>query len=111
MFKKGDLYYPTVEFQKKACLNDGKIYEQAERDPIKFWESLAEGLIWQKKWEKPFEHKPPYFQWFLGGKINITENIFKKENRDKVALIWQPEPEEEQPRVLTYGELFFVVCR
>ncbi|MBI4101578.1 MAG: acetate--CoA ligase [Candidatus Nealsonbacteria bacterium] len=111
MIQKGDLYYPAEDFQKKACLNDKRIYEKAAKDPIKFWESLAKGLKWQKKWKKAFEHNPPYFKWFLEGKINITENIFGKKNRDEVALIWEPEPKEEGSRVFTYRELFSEVCR
>jgi acetyl-CoA synthetase len=105
MIKKGELYYPTEESKKEACMNDGKIYEKAAKDPIKFWEDLAKGLIWQKKWKKAFEHSPPCFQWFLGGKINITENIFKKINNEP-ALIWEPEPINETPKVFTYEELF-----
>lgn len=86
-------------------MNDKKIYEKANKDPIKFWEGLAKGLNWQKKWNKAFEHNPPYFKWFLGGKINITENIFSKKNQDKIALIWEPEPIGEEVKKITYGEL------
>ena len=114
MDKKGNLYYPSSEFKKKAWVNDDKIYKEAKRDPLKFWEKLAEELIWKKKWQKVFEHKPPYFQWFLGGKLNITENALDrhlKENREKTALIWEPEPLDEKPIILTYGELFSEVCR
>ncbi len=117
MIKKGDSYFPTKEFQKNAWVNDKKIYKEAAKDPIKFWEDLAEGLFWQKKWEKAFVHKPPYFQWFVGGKINITENIFEKNPlgfekiKNKPALIWEPEPIEEKSKILTYQELFKEVCR
>jgi len=121
MIKKGDLYYPTKEFQKKTWLKDEKIYQEAGKNPIKFWEKLARELFWftrqsfskknlgrLKKWKKAFEHKPPYFKWFLGGKINITSNIFEKnplgfdEIKNKIALIWEPEPIGEKPRTLTY---------
>src|SRR3989344_7940359 len=91
MIKRGELYYPTEEFKKNAWVNDPKIYEEAARDPVKFWEKLAKDLFWFKLWKKGFVHKPPYFQWFVGGKINITENIFRNQT-DKVALIWEPEP-------------------
>ena len=70
--KRGDLYFPTEEFKKKAWVSDAKIYQEASRDPIKFWEKLAKEFFWFKEWEKTFEHKPPYFKWFSGGKINIT---------------------------------------
>jgi len=129
MLKKGDLYYPSEEFKKRAWVNDPKIYKEAENDPIKFWENLAKEIFWFEKWKKAFEHNPPYsraklgtgrlaegenrpyFQWFLGGKINITTNIFEKnllgweKIKGKPAIIWEPEPTEEKPRTLTYGGL------
>jgi len=112
MIKKGNLYFPSKEFKKKAWINDEKIYKEAQKDPIKFWEKLAKELFWFEKWKKPFLHKPPYFQWFVDGKINITSNIFEKNPlgfkkiKDKIALIWEPEPVEEQPKTFTYQELF-----
>ena len=119
MIKKGDLYYPTEEFKKQAWLKSSKIYKEAARNPLKFWEKLAEELFWFKPWEKAFLHKPPYFQWFVGGKINITSNIFdplkfsKKTcaGKEKIALIWEPESITDKPRKLTYEELFKEVCK
>jgi len=111
MTKKGDLYFPSEEFRKRAWIKDPKIYKEAE-DPVLFWEKLAKELFWFEKWEKAFEHKPPYFKWFVGGKINITSNIFEEHPagfekiKDKIALIWEPEPVKEQPKILTYQELF-----
>ena len=109
MQKKGDLYFPTEETKTKAWVNDKKIYEEAQKDPIKFWEKLAEEIIWKEKWKKAFEHNPPYFKWFSGGKLNMAENCLDrnlKEKKDKIALIWEPEPLEEKPKVLTYYDLY-----
>ena len=111
MFKKGDLYYPSKEIKNTAWLSDKKIYKEAEKNPIKFWENLAKEIFWFKKWKKAFVHKPPYSQWFVNGKINITSNIFEKNNlgwekiKNKPAIIWEPEPIDEKPRILTYNEL------
>ena len=115
MIRKGELYFPTKEFQKRAWLKDKKIYKEAAKDPILFWEKLAKELFWFTPWGKAFLHKPPYFQWFVGGKINITSNIFKTNTRgwlklkNKTAIIWEPEPVNEKPITLTYGELFSAV--
>ena len=109
MLKKNNLYYPTDEFSKMAWANDPEIYKKAQKDPVKFWEDWAGQLVWKKKWQKAFEHNPPYFKWFLGGKINITENCLDRnleKNKNKTALIWQPEPTEEKCRTLTYQELY-----
>ena len=41
MIKKGELYYPTPEFKKKAIIKNSSIYKKAAKNPIKFWEKLA----------------------------------------------------------------------
>jgi acetyl-CoA synthetase len=117
MIKKGNLFFPSLEIKKRANLNSKKIYKEAQKNPIRFWENLAKELFWYKKWRKGFLHKPPYFQWFVGGKINITTNIFEKNKlgweriKNKVALIWEPEPIEEEARIFTYNQLFKKVCQ
>ncbi|KPJ73500.1 3-hydroxypropionyl-CoA synthetase [Parcubacteria bacterium DG_74_1] len=117
MLKKGGLYYPTTRFKNKAWVNDRKIYKEGEKNPVKFWEKLARELFWFKKWQKPFEHTPPYFKWFLGGKINITSSIFEgspqgwDKIKDKTALIWEPEPTDQPSRIFTYQDLFSLVSQ
>lgn len=109
MIKKGNLYYPTKEFKAKAWANDPAIYKEANESPEKFWAKLAEELFWFKKWDKAFVHKPPYFDWFSNGKINITYNIFEKnleKRKNKPAIIWEPEPTGEKTIKLTYNELY-----
>jgi acetyl-CoA synthetase len=111
MIKKDGLYYPTEEFKKKARVKDPSVYKEAGKDPVRFWEKLAKELFWFKSWKKAFLHEPPHFQWFSGGKINITSNIFEKNTlgfdkiKDKPALIWEPEPINEESKVFTYLEL------
>ncbi|MFH1841491.1 MAG: acetate--CoA ligase [Candidatus Nealsonbacteria bacterium] len=111
MIKKGDLYYPTAAFKKRTWLKNKSVYKRAEKNPVKYWEKLAKELFWFKKWRKGFLHKPPYFQWFVEGKMNITSNIFEKNKagfekiKNKPALIWEPEPINEKPKIITYGEL------
>ncbi|TSC75570.1 MAG: acetyl-CoA synthetase [Parcubacteria group bacterium Gr01-1014_30] len=117
MLKKGELYYPSSTTRKKAWVKNKNIYQEANKDPVLFWEKLARELFWFEKWNKAFEHKAPYFKWFLGGKINITSNIFEKNPqgwekiKKKTALIWEPEPTTEKPKKITYRELFSDVCR
>ncbi len=109
LIRKGDLYYPTKEFKKTALVNSEKIYKRARRNPKKFWAKMAGDLYWFKKWRRVFVHKPPYFQWFSKGKINITVNALDKnleKRKNKVAFIWEPEPVGETPRVFTYYDLF-----
>jgi len=104
MIKKDNLYYPTEAFKQKAWAKDQEIYQ---KDPVKFWEGWADQLVWKEKWQKAFEHTPPYFKWFLGGKLNITESCLDRNlEKNKTALIWQPEPTDQECKTLTYKELY-----
>lgn len=114
LIKKDNLYFPSSNFKKRAWVKNRKIYKESLENPIKFWENAAKELHWFKKWKKVFVHNPPYFNWFLGGKINITYNALDRNletRRNKVALVWEPEPLEETPRILTYYELYRAVNR
>lgn len=109
MIKKKDLYFPSKDFKKRALVGNKSVYREAQKDPVKFWENLAGEIHWRKKWKKAFSHKPPYFSWFSGGKLNITETCLDnnlKERRNKVALIWESEDVKERPRYFTYYDLY-----
>ncbi|MDD4897319.1 MAG: acetate--CoA ligase [Candidatus Pacebacteria bacterium] len=109
LIKKGLFYYPSEDFRKEALINSNSIYKKATEDPVLFWEKLAKELFWRKKWQKAFIHKPPFFKWFDKGKINITENALDKnleKNKDKIALIFEPENEKEKERIFSYYQLY-----
>jgi len=116
VIKKGSLYYPSDEFQANANVKDPGIYAGpdligagAQKNAEAFWAKRAEGLYWMKPWKEVFEHEPPYFKWFVGGELNITENIFEKNlpmRGDKTALIWEAEDPKEENRTYTYRQLF-----
>ena len=57
-------------------------YRDSVADPEGFWANIAESHYWQKKWDQVldwyFEGKDaPHVNWFVNGKLNITENIFE----------------------------------
>ena len=101
--KKGNKFLPSEEMKKIAWVKDKAIYKQAEKNPINFWEKLAEqGLQWEKKWKKgrAYEEKIPYFKWFSGGKLNFCVNCLdrhiKQGKGNQTALIFVPEPIKEK---------------
>ncbi|MEM2908138.1 MAG: acetate--CoA ligase [Candidatus Hadarchaeales archaeon] len=109
--ERKEVWWPSPELKKRAWVNDESIYEQADKDPIAFWAARArEGLHWFKEWDKTYEQDPPYFRWFIGGKINASYNAVDRhistEKRYKAAIIWEPEPIDEPARVLTYYDLY-----
>ena len=104
---------PPEEFRKRANIADPKVYEEAERDPERFWAKFAEELDWFKKWDKVLDWDPPHAKWFVGGKINVSYNCIdrhlKSARRNKAALIWEGEPGDW--KVYTYRDLYREVCR
>src|SRR3989344_4623471 len=108
--KKSDKFYPSAEMKKIAWIKDSEVYREAEKNPVKFWEKLAEdGIDWQKKWDKAYVEKLPYFEWFKGGELNFCYNCLDrhlKHRADKTALIWIPESVKEKKVELSYRELF-----
>ncbi len=111
--KKGPrgTFLPSDDLKKKAWVTNASIYKKALKNPVAFWGKLArEGLDWFKKWKKTYEWKPPYFKWFIGGKLNACYNALDRHveswRRNKVAIIWIPEPVNEECRILTYYDLY-----
>jgi len=112
--KKAGKYWPSKEMKKIAWVSDDKIYKKADKNPIEFWAKLAkEGITWEKKWNKTYSEKLPYFEWFKGGRLNFCVNALDRnlDKGNKIALIWVPEPVKEKPVKLTYAELYEKVNR
>ncbi len=113
--KKAGKYWPSSEMKKIAWVKDEKVYREAEKNPVKFWEDGAkEGISWDKKWTKAYEEKLPYFKWFVNGKLNFCYNCVDRwldEKGDKTALIWVPEPVNEKAIKWSYKELHEKVCK
>ena len=93
-----------------------KLYQKSINDVEGFWGEMAEQLDWYKKWDKVLEwdFNKPEVKWFLGGKLNASYNCLDRHlnswRSNKVALIWQGEPLEEN-RVFTYQQLHYHVCK
>ena len=109
--EKKEVFWPSEELKKKAWVSDDSIYMEATKDPVAFWAKLAhEGIGWYKKWEENYKWDPPYFKWFINGKLNACYNALDRHvntwRRNKAAIIWEPEPINERNRVLTYHDLY-----
>jgi len=123
LMQEGRTFPPNKEVIQRAHINDEqyqKMYERSIKDPDGFWLEQASTLEWIKKptkgrkyvWDtagKKVEHT-----WFEDGQLNVTVNCLdrhlKTKTRDKVALIWQGEPENDVVK-LTYAQLHQQVCK
>ena len=103
--------------QRITSLSDYfKKYEQSEKDPEKFWSEIADTFIWKKKWDKVLDwnFESVDIKWFKNAKLNITENIFErnlKDRGDKTAIIWEPNDPTESSIHLTYNKLYEETCK
>lgn len=91
-------------------------YARSEKDPEGFWADIAGHFTWRRKWDKVLDWNfhEPHVRWFLGGRLNITENCLDRhlESRgNEPAIIWEPNDPEENHRVLTYRQLYDKVCQ
>lgn len=92
------------------------VYQDSVRNPEAFWTSVAEGFSWRKSWEKVVEwdFKKPEVKWFIGGKLNITENCIDRhlpKRANQTAILWEPNDPNDNARHITYQELHDEVCR
>ncbi len=86
-------------------------YKKSVEDPEAFWAEKAEAFRWKKKWDKVLEwdFEKPDVKWFVGGKLNITENILDRhleERPDKTAILWEPNEPDDEVRRISYRELY-----
>src|ERR1035437_1457360 len=91
-------------------------YKKSVDNPEQFWAEKAETFIWKKKWDKVLDWNftEPNIKWFIGGKLNITENCLDRhlaERGDQTAIIWEPNNPNEAGRKFSYKELHAEVCR
>ena len=90
-------------------------YKRSVENPEEFWADIAGNFQWRKPWIRVLDWNftEPKVKWFIGGKLNITENCLDRhldKLGDKPAIIWEPNDPTEDHRVLTYSQLHEKVC-
>ena len=111
------VFKPRTDFAKNARIKSlaqyRRMHRESIRQPAKFWGREASELVWRTPWKKVLEWKAPFAKWFVGGKLNISENCLDRHlrwpRRNKAAIIWEGEPGDK--RTLTYQQLHREVCR
>jgi acetyl-CoA synthetase len=104
----------NLAHQQLAAYEEAK--QQASEQPEAFWEAIASQFEWHQKWDKTLEydfHKPE-IKWFLGGKVNITENCLDRHlitQPDQTAIIFEPNDPKEAAQHISYKELHSRVCQ
>jgi acetyl-CoA synthetase len=110
-WKEEDLFQPSAKFIGQANLNDPATVERfSEKYFPECFREYAELLHWDQYWHTTLDTSdPPFWKWFVGGKLNACYNCVDRhleKHKNKAALIFVPEPEEESATVITYQELY-----
>jgi len=116
VLKEKRVFKPSARFSKTARIGSfkkyRKLYRASLKNPDKFWGKAAGELEWFRPWKKVCTWKPPFAEWFVGGKINASVNCLdrhlKGPLRNKAAIIFEGEPGDIV--TLTYQQLHREVC-
>src|SRR5205823_6637255 len=110
-WQEQNYFAPPKDFVAQAYLTEKGVFKRFALEKFPgYYKEFAELLDWYKKWDKIFDgSKPPFWRWFVGGKINASYNCIDRhlaEHRNKTAIHFVPEPENEAVQHVTYQELY-----
>jgi acetyl-CoA synthetase len=110
-WQEQDYFSPPKSFVAQANLTDASVLKRFSLDKFpEYYTEFADLLDWYKKWDKTLDtSNPPFWRWFVGGKINASFNCVDRhlaKHRNKTAIHFVPEPEHEAIQHVTYQELF-----
>ncbi len=109
-----DYIYPSTKFIAQANMADESVYERFSLDNFpECFKEYADLLDWDKYWDTTLDMSDaPCWKWFVGGRINACYNCVDrhlKNNKNKTAIHFVPEPETERIEHITYQELYIRV--
>ncbi len=110
-WREEEYFYPSSKFIGQANLTDPAVMERfSEKNFPECFREYADMLSWDKYWHTTLDtNDPPFWKWFVGGKLNASYNCVDRhldKYKNKAALIFVPEPEQEPTVSVTYQELY-----
>lgn len=110
-WKEEETYPPNPQFIAQANMTDPHIREKfSEENFPNCFKEYADMLDWYEYWTKTLDtSNPPYWKWFVGGKLNACYNCVDRhlpKYKNKAALHFVPEPEDERIEHITFQELY-----
>jgi len=110
-WREEEYFYPSAKFVGQANLSDPSVNERfSEKNFPECFREYADLLSWDKYWHTTLDtNDPPFWKWFVGGKLNASYNCVDRhleKYKNKAALIFVPEPEDEPVVSVTYQELY-----
>ena len=110
-WKEEEYIYPSAPFIAQANMTDAQIYQRLSLEHFpECFKEYADLLSWYQYWHTILDTSDaPCWKWFVGGKINASYNCVDRhlaQHKNKAAIIYVPEPEDEPHVALTYQELY-----
>ena len=110
-WREEDYYIPSAKFVGQANTSDPAIFERFSEEHFpECFKEYADMLSWDQYWHTTLDtSNPPFWKWFVGGRLNASYNCVDRhlaKSRNKAALIWVPEPEDQETKAITYQELY-----
>ena len=110
-WQEEEYIHPSPEFVGQANLTDPSIFERFSLDNFPdYYTEFAELLTWYKYWDEVLDTSDaPCWKWFKGGKLNASFNCIDRhldQYKNKTAIHFVPELEEEAVQHVTYQELY-----
>ncbi len=91
------------------------IYARSLAEPEAFWAEAAEGIDWEKRWDRVLDDsRPPFNRWFVGAEVNTCHNALDRHvaagRGAQTALIYDS-PVTGTVKSFTYAELQALAAR
>ncbi len=113
-WKEEEHIKPSNKFILQANMTDVKILDKFGINNFPdCYKDYADILDWYKPYNNILDSSnPPFYKWFVGGKLNASYNCVDRhlpKYKNKTALHFVPEPEDEPLQHITYQELYVKV--
>ncbi|MFQ5765855.1 MAG: AMP-binding protein, partial [Rhodospirillales bacterium] len=110
-WREEDLIHPSAQFIAQANMTDPGIFDRFSLDNFpECFKEYADLLDWYEYWHTTLDTSDaPCWKWFVGGKINASYNCVDRhlpKYKNKAAIHFVPEPEDEPPAAISYQELY-----
>ncbi|WP_062270326.1 acetate--CoA ligase [Endozoicomonas arenosclerae] len=114
--------YPVTEAQRQNTLVDNEryleMYQQSVVNPERFWREHGNRIDWFTPYTQikkvSFDHENVDINWFFDGTTNASYNCLDRHletKGDQIAIIWEPDEEDQPAQKFTYRDLHEKVCR
>lgn len=110
-WKEEDYIQPPARFIAQANMTDEQVHDRFSLAHFpECFKEYADLLDWYEYWHTMLDTSDaPCWRWFVGGKLNVSYNCIDRhltKHRNKAAILYVPEPEEEAHAAITYQDLY-----